>query len=92
MLLLSSNVIWLVKNIEEGTNFCLNSYKNNCKSEIMAKGDRKRAKSGCYFKIRNKISPKGKKVEYVPLSGPSSTPDEKQSKGINSEDTKRRQL
>ena len=32
----------------------------------MAKGNRKRANSGCFFQIRNKCSPKGKKSKYLP--------------------------
>lgn len=50
----------------------------------MAKGDRKRAKSGSFFQTSNKVSPKGKKSEYKPVAGPSSAPDRLQSKGSNS--------
>lgn len=50
----------------------------------MAKGDRKRAKSGSFFQTCNKVSPKGKKAGYKPVAGPSSAPDRPQSKGNNS--------
>ena len=50
----------------------------------MAKGDRKRAKSGSFFQTSNKVSPKWKKSEYKPVAGPSSAPDRLQSKGSNS--------
>lgn len=58
MCIVSTSIICSVKKIEEGAYFHF-SYK---KAVIMAKGDRKRAKSGSFFQISNKISPKGKNL------------------------------
>lgn len=57
MCLASTSIICSVKKIEEGAYFNF-SYK---KAVIMAKGDRKRAKSGS-FKLATKFHQKGKKM------------------------------
>lgn len=80
MCFVSTSTICSVKKFEEGT-YSLFLIK---KAVIMAKGDRKRAKSGSFFQISNKVSPKGKKYEYKPVAGPSSAPDRLQAKGSNS--------
>ena len=52
----------------------------------MAKGSRKHAKTGCFFQIRNKCSPQGKKSENKPSIDAAVTGNQnlKESKGSNS--------
>ena len=51
----------------------------------MAKGVRKRAKSGCYFKVSNKCGPRAKKSESIPVVNKEleQQQDQQQAKGSN---------